>query len=105
MLKKYNYTYNSLRSRRLEVVGKRENGRARSRETRVSPSRAPGFSCDHYFQAPATQATCITATQATCIILKGTTTPMATCMATLCHKCFLNFYCSTTYKLGNENKM
>ena len=26
------------------------------RETRVSPSRAPVFSCAHYFQAPATQA-------------------------------------------------
>ena len=34
----------SLRSRRLEVVGERENG------------RAPVFSCAPYFQAPATQA-------------------------------------------------
>ena len=40
----------SLRSRRWEVAGERENGRA-------SPSRAPVFSCAHYFQAPATQAT------------------------------------------------
>ena len=35
----------SLRSRRLEVVGERENGRARAR-----------ISCAHHFQAPATQA-------------------------------------------------
>ena len=34
--------------RRLEVVGERENGRARGRH--VSPSRAPVFSCAHYFQ-------------------------------------------------------
>ena len=40
---------NSLRSRRLEVVGERENGRARGS---VSPSRANVFSC----AAPATQA-------------------------------------------------
>ena len=35
----------SLRSRRLEVVGERENGRARGRHARgeVSPSRAPVF--------------------------------------------------------------
>ena len=48
----------SLRSRRLEVVGERENERARGRHARgrVSPSRAPVFSCAHYFQAPATQA-------------------------------------------------
>ena len=47
----------SLRGRRLEVVGERENGRAReTRVSRVSPSRAPVFSCAHYFQAPATQA-------------------------------------------------
>ena len=48
----------SLRSRRLEVVGERENGRARGRHARgeVSPSRAPVFSCAHHFQAPATQA-------------------------------------------------
>ena len=41
-------------------VGGRENGRARGRHARsdgVSPSRAPGFSCAHFFQAPATQAT------------------------------------------------
>ena len=38
----------NLRSRRLEVVGERENGR-------VSPSRGPVFSCAHYLQAPATQ--------------------------------------------------
>ena len=97
MLKKYNYTYNSLRSRRLEGVGKRENGRARGRHARgESPSRAPVFSCAHYFQAPATQATCI--------ILKGTTTAMATCLTTLCHKWFLNFNCSTAYNLGNEKE-
>ena len=35
----------SLRSRRLEVVGKERMG-----------ARAPVFSCDHHFQAPATQA-------------------------------------------------
>ena len=35
----------------------RKRERARARETRVSPSRAPFFSCAHYFQAPATQAT------------------------------------------------
>ena len=54
----------SLRSRRLEVVGETENGRARGRHARgdcslslrVSPSRTPVFSCAHYFQAPATQA-------------------------------------------------
>ena len=41
---------------RLEVMGERENGRARGR--RMSPSRAPVYSCEcaHYFQAPATQA-------------------------------------------------
>ena len=41
-------------------VGGRENGRARGRHARsdgVSPSRAPGFSCAHFFQASATQAT------------------------------------------------
>ena len=41
-------------------VGRRENGRARGRHARsdgVSPSRAPGFSCAHVFQASATQAT------------------------------------------------
>ena len=42
----------SLRSRRLEVAGERENGRAKGRHARV----APVFSCAHYFQAPATQA-------------------------------------------------
>ena len=47
----------SLRSKCLEVVGERENGRVRGRHARgVSPSRAPVFSCAHYFQAPATQA-------------------------------------------------
>ena len=35
----------------------RKRERARVRETRVSPSRAPIFSCAHYFQAPSTQAT------------------------------------------------
>ena len=49
---------NSLRRRRLEVVGERENGRARGRHARgevsprVSPTRANVFSC----AAPATQA-------------------------------------------------
>ena len=41
-------------------MGGRENGRAQGRHARsegVSPSRAPGFSCAHFFQAPATQAT------------------------------------------------
>ena len=42
-------TISSLRSRRLEVVGTRKNGRARGRHARgvtprVSPSRAPAFS-------------------------------------------------------------
>ena len=54
----------NLRSRRLEVVGERENGRARGRHVRgegplsprLSPFRAPVFSCAHYLQAPATQA-------------------------------------------------
>ena len=45
----------SLRSRRLEVVGTRKNGRAR-RTPHVSPSRGPVLSFAHYFQAPATQA-------------------------------------------------
>ena len=51
----------SLRSRRLQVVGKRENGRARGRHarvrrlslpSRVSFSRGRFFLC-HYFGAPA----------------------------------------------------
>ena len=47
----------------LEVVGVRENGRARVRHARgvsprVSPSRAPVFSCAHCFQTPATRANC-----------------------------------------------
>ena len=59
----------SLRSRGLEVVGTRKNGRARRRhargegalarkapENRLSPSRAPVLSFAHFFQAPATQA-------------------------------------------------
>ena len=52
----------SLRSRRLEEVGARKNGRARERHAReflsprVSPPRAPVLSCVHYFQEPATQA-------------------------------------------------
>ena len=53
----------SLRNRRWEVVGERENGRARGRHVRgegplsprVSPF-PPVFSCAHYLQAPATQA-------------------------------------------------
>ena len=42
----------------MEVVGERENGRARWRHARgeEAPSRAPVFSCAHYFQAPAMQA-------------------------------------------------
>ena len=35
----------------------RKRVRARARETRVRPTRAPVFSCAHYFQAPATHAT------------------------------------------------
>ena len=51
----------SLRSRRLEVVGERENRCARGRHARVSPLAClllarQFFSCAHYFQAPATQA-------------------------------------------------
>ena len=49
-MKKVNWP--SLRSRRLEVVGTRKNGRARRRH----PSRASVLSFAHYFQAPATQA-------------------------------------------------
>ena len=45
---------NSLRSRRLEVVGERENGRARGRCAKGEG--VPVFSCAHYFQVPATQA-------------------------------------------------
>ena len=47
----------NLRSRRLEVVGERENGRARGRHARGEghASRALVFCCAHYFQAPATQ--------------------------------------------------
>ena len=45
----------SLRSRCLEVVGTRKNGRARKRHACLP--RAPVFSFTHYFQAPATQAT------------------------------------------------
>ena len=42
----------SLRSRRLEVVGERENWRVRGKHARgVFPSRSPVFSCAHYFQA------------------------------------------------------
>ena len=57
--------WSRLRSRRLEVVGERENGRARRRHARevgssltprMSPSRAFVLSFTHYFQAPATQA-------------------------------------------------
>ena len=48
----------SLRSRRLEVVGTsgHKKRRAREKETRESPSRAPVLSFARYFQAPATQA-------------------------------------------------
>ena len=43
----------SLRSRRLEVVGTRKNGRVRRPHVtpRVSPSRAPVLSFTYYFQA------------------------------------------------------
>ena len=57
------HVFASLRSRRLEVAGERENGRARGRHARVSFSRARFFLCPllpsacYYFQAPATQAT------------------------------------------------
>ena len=47
----------SLRSRRLEVVGTRKNGRARRRHPLRVSSRAPVLSFARYFQAPATQAT------------------------------------------------
>ena len=54
----------SLRSRRLQVVGTRKNGRKRrhargkgSLTPHVSPSRAPVLSFAHYFPAPVTQAT------------------------------------------------
>ena len=48
----------SLRSRRLEVVGTRKKGCARRRHVRgVSPSCAPVLSFTHYLQAPAMQAT------------------------------------------------
>ena len=50
----YLYAFYNLRSRRLEVVGARKK-RAREKESRVSPSRAPVLFCAHYFQAPATQ--------------------------------------------------
>ena len=44
----------SLRSRRLEVVGTRKNGRVRRPHVtpRVSPSRAPFLSFTYHFQAP-----------------------------------------------------
>ena len=48
----------SLCSSRLEVVGARERDTRGETEhsPRVSPSRALGLSCAHYFQTPATQA-------------------------------------------------
>ena len=48
----------SLRSSRLEVVAARERDTRGETEhsPRVSPSRALGLSCAHYFQTPATQA-------------------------------------------------
>ena len=47
----------SLRSRRLELVGTRKNGRARRRHAPcVSPSRAPVLSFACYFQAPPSRA-------------------------------------------------
>ena len=51
--------WTSLRSRRLEVAGERDNGRARGsawKERAKERTGAPVFSCAHYFQAPATQA-------------------------------------------------
>ena len=51
-----NNNFFSLRSRRLEVMGERENGRARGRHAR-GVSLARGVSFAHYFQEPATQAT------------------------------------------------
>ena len=42
----------SMRRRRLEVAGERENGRE-GHTRRVSPTRAPVFSGAHYFQAHA----------------------------------------------------
>ena len=50
----------SLRSRRLQVVGERDNGCARGRH---ASSRARVFSCAHYFQAPAAQASQFTEQQ------------------------------------------
>ena len=44
----------SLRSRRLEVVRARKNGRARGRHACLSLARYWVLSCSHYFQAPAT---------------------------------------------------
>ena len=47
------------KERRKERTGAREGDTQGEREPlspRVSPSRAPLFSCAHYFQAPATQA-------------------------------------------------
>ena len=49
------FYYFSLRSRRLEVVGERENGRARVRHACILLA-CPFFLVAHYFQAPATQA-------------------------------------------------
>ena len=50
------FYYFSLRCRRLEVVGKRENGRARGRHACLLLAR-PFFLVPTQFQAPATQAT------------------------------------------------
>ena len=61
----------SLRSRRLEVVGEREHGRARGRHAKgESPSSAPVFSCADDFQAPATQATPISVTSEEMVLLE-----------------------------------
>ena len=47
------HIWNSLRSRRLEVVGERENGRAQGRRACLLLARVLFFA--HFFQAPATQ--------------------------------------------------
>ena len=44
-----------------EGAGNEFSGAFRAGAPRVSPSRAPVFSCAHFFQAPTTQATAIMA--------------------------------------------
>ena len=61
----------SLRSRRLEEVNARKNGRA-------SLTRVPVLSCAHYFQAPATQATTTENTSVfVCAFASGFTWPIS----------------------------